>query len=150
MRIRKTGWYTLFVLVVLSACRPKHEVELRKITNIEVDATTEPMLRANALLYNPNNIRMTLKRIDMDVYVDDKKAALIHQQLKTKIPAQAEFTVPLEVTLNLKELGFLDTVFAVLGGKKMKIRYKGSLRLTYKGIPITVPVDYTDEIRVRL
>jgi LEA14-like dessication related protein len=150
MRIRKTGWYTLFVLVVLSACRPKQEVELRKITNIEVDATTEPMLRANALLYNPNNIRMTLKRIDMDVYVDDKKAALIHQQLKTKIPAQAEFTVPLEVKLNLKELGFLDTVFAVLGGKKMKIRYKGSLRLTYKGIPITVPVDYTDEIRVRL
>jgi LEA14-like dessication related protein len=140
----------LAALVFIGSCSPKEKVELRKIKDIVVDATAEPMLRANAVLYNPNNLRMTLRKIDMEVFVDGKKAALIDQKLKTRVPAQAEFTVPLELKLNLKELGFFDTVLAVLGGKRMKIRYKGSIRLTYKTVPITIPVDYEDEIRVRI
>ncbi|MDL5047704.1 LEA type 2 family protein [Oscillatoria amoena NRMC-F 0135] len=137
-------------LLFIAGCAPKEKVELRRIKDIVVDATNEPLLKANALLYNPNKIKMTLRKIDMEVYVDGKKAALIDQKLKTKIPAGAEFIVPLEVKLNLKELGFFDTMLAVLGGKKMKIRYTGSIRLTYKGVPVTIPVDYQDEVRVRI
>ncbi len=140
----------LIALVFLFSCTPKEKVELRKIKDIVVDATTEPMLRANAVLYNPNKISMTLRNIDMEVFVDGKKAALINQQLKAKVPAQAEFTVPLEVKLNLKELGIFDTLLAVLGGKKMKIRYKGFIRFIYKTVPVTIPVDYQEEIRVRI
>jgi LEA14-like dessication related protein len=147
-RILSTGM--LAALLFIFSCTPKEKVELRKIKDIVVDATTEPLLKANAVLYNPNKINMTLRKIDMEVFVDGKPAALINQKLKTKVPAQAEFTVPLEVKLNLKELGFFDTVLAVLGGKKMKIRYKGSIRLTYKAVPVTIPVDYQDEIRVRI
>ncbi len=143
-------WILLVVLLFLAACTPKEKVELRRIKDIVVDVNTDPLLRANAVLYNPNNISMTLRKIDMEVFVDGKKAALIDQKLKAKVPARAEFTVPLEVKLNLKELGFFDTVLAVLGGKKMKIRYKGSIRFTYKGVPVTIPVDYQDEIRVRI
>ena len=134
----------------LNGCKPKEDVVLRKITNIVVDVTTEPVLQASAVLYNPNNMRMTIKKLDIEIFVDGKKAALIDQKMKTRVPAKSEFTVPLEAKLNLKELGFLDTVFAVLGGKKMKIRYKGAIRLTYKGVPIRVPVDYQEEIRVRI
>jgi LEA14-like dessication related protein len=137
-------------LFALEGCKPKEDVVLRKITNIVLDVTTEPVLQANAVLYNPNNMRMTIKRLDIEIFVDGKKAAVIDQKLKTRVPAKSEFTVPLEARLNLKELGFLDTVFAVLGGKKMKIRYKGAIRFTYKGVPIRVPVDYQDEIRVRI
>ncbi len=140
----------LLPFILGTSCVPKEKVVLRKIKDIVVDANTEPVLRANAVLYNPNKLKMTLRKIDMEVFVDGKKAALINQKLKTKIPAEAEFTVPLEVKLNLKELGFFDTVLAVLGGKKMKIRYTGSIRLTYKSVPITIPVDYQDEIRVRI
>ncbi|MFN3840051.1 MAG: LEA type 2 family protein [Cyclobacteriaceae bacterium] len=140
----------LLPFILVTSCVPKEKVVLRKIKDIVVDVNTEPVLRANAVLYNPNKLKMTLRKIDMEVFVDGKKAALINQKLKTKIPAEAEFTVPLEVNLNLKELGFFDTVLAVLGGKKMKIQYTGSIRLTYKSVPITIPVDYQDEIRVRI
>jgi hypothetical protein len=47
-------------------------------------------------------------------------------------------------------MGFLDTIFGIIGGKKMKIEYKGSISITYKGVPIKVPVKYQSEIRVRL
>lgn len=144
--------YFLFLaisVVLISSCKPKEDVVLRKIKDIVVDATSDPLLRANAVLYNPNNIRMTVKKIDMEIFVEGKKSAIIDQQLKIKVPANAEFTVPLEVKLNLKELGFLDTVLSMIGGKRMKIQYKGSIRLQYGGVPFTVPVDYKDEIRIR-
>lgn len=140
----------LTALLFVTCCAPKEKVELRRINDIVVDASADPLLKANAVLYNPNNIRMTLRKIDMEVFVDGKKAALINQILKTKVPARAEFTVPLKVKLNLKELGLFDTILAVLGGEKIKIRYKGSIRFTYKGMPVTIPVDYQDEIRVRI
>jgi LEA14-like dessication related protein len=93
---------------------------------------------------------MTVKKIDMEVFVDGKKAATIDQQMKIKVPANAEFTVPLEVKLNMKEIGLLDAVFAVIGGKRMQIHYKGSIRLQYKGIAFNVPVNYKEEVRIRL
>lgn len=142
--------FVLLVLLTLVSCKPKEDVQLRQIRDIIVDATTEPLLRANAILYNPNNLRMTVKKIDMEVFVDGKKAAIIDQQMKIKVPANAEFTVPLEVKLNMKEIGLLDAVFAVIGGKRMQIQYKGSIRLQYKGIPINVPVNYKEEVRIRL
>lgn len=143
-------WSISLLLVMIVSCKPKEDVQLRKINDIVVDASNEPMLRANALLYNPNNMRMTVKKIDIEVFVDGKKAAVIDQQLNLKVPAQAEFTIPLEVKLNLKELGLLDTVLAIFGGKKMSIQYKGSIRLSKSGLPFTVPVNYTEDIRIRL
>lgn len=142
------GFFVL--LVAFPSCKPKEDVQLRKIKDVIVDATSEPLLKANAILYNPNNIRMTVKKIDMEVFVDGKKAAVIDQQLKLKVPAKDEFTVPLEVKLNMKEIGLLDAVFAVIGGKKFQVHYKGTIRLQYKGVPFSVPVNYKEEIRIRL
>jgi LEA14-like dessication related protein len=149
---RSGNRYLLFgiaLVMVIGSCKPKEDVVLRNIRDIVVDADTEPLLRAQAVLYNPNNIRMKLRKINIDVYVDGKKSARIDQENKLTIPAQAEFTVPLEVKLNLKELGLLDTLFGMIGGKKMKVQYKGSISITYQGIPIKIPVDYTSEVRIR-
>ena len=121
---------------------------LRKVRDVVVDATSDPMLKANAIFYNPNSVRGRLKKIDVEIFVNGKKAACVDQSLKTSIPAQSEFRVPLEVKLALKELGVMDTIFGMIGGRKFKIRYKGSLRLTYRGLPINVPVDYEDEVRL--
>ncbi len=150
----RRGWaFSLIFLVFLlmiQGCKPKEDVQLRQIKDVIVDATSDPLLKANAILYNPNNIRMTVKKIDMEVFVDGKKAAVIDQQMKLKVPARSEFTVPLEVKLNMKEIGLLDAVFAVIGGKKFQIHYKGTIRLQYKGVPFSVPVNHKEEIRIRL
>jgi LEA14-like dessication related protein len=138
------------MLVVVSGCKgPDEKIVLRKIRDVVVDASTDPVLRANAVFYNPNDMRGKLKRINVDVYVDGKKAAFVNQKLKTQIPANGEFIVPLEVKLNIKELGFMDTLLGVIGGKKFEVRYEGSLKLSYRGVPINVPVKYKDEVRVK-
>lgn len=139
----------LLLSTLLTGCGPKEKIVLRQIKDVVVDGTTDPMLKAKAIFYNPNNIRMKLKRINVDVYVNGKKVANVNQKLKTLIPAMGEFTIPLEVKLAMKELGIMDTILGFLGGKKFNVEYKGSIRVNYNGLPIRVPVHYKDEIRVR-
>lgn len=136
-------------ILVTSCGRPEEAVVLRQIRDVVIDATTDPMLKANAIFYNPNNQRGKLKKINIEIFVNGKKSATINQQLKTIIPAKEEFSIPLEVKLSLKELGFMDTLLGVLGGKRFEIRYEGVLKLTYHGVPFNVPVKYKDEVRVR-
>lgn len=132
----------------MTSCqKPEEEIVLRQIRDVVVDASSEPMLKANAVFYNPNDMRGKLKKIDVEIFVNGKKAATVDQEMKTSIPAESEFTVPLEVKLAIKELGLMDTLFGMIGGKKFKIHYKGSLKLSYRGLPINVPVDYEDEVR---
>jgi len=148
--------YSLFVksllilLVVTNSCKPKENIVLRNVRDIVIDANTEPTLKAQAILYNPNNIRIKLREVEIDVYVNGKKSGRIDQELKIVIPAEAEFTVPLEVKLNMKEMGLLDTIFGMIGGKKLKVEYKGSIRVTYKGLSIRVPVNHQSEVRFKL
>lgn len=143
-------YLALLLAVLTSGCsRPKEDIVLRQIKDVVVDATSEPMLKANAIFYNPNSMRGRLKRINVDIFVDGKKAASVNQELKTVIPSNDEFSVPIEVKLAMKELGFMDTVLGMIGGKKFEVRYEGSLKLSYHGVPINVPVKYKDEVRIR-
>jgi LEA14-like dessication related protein len=140
----------LAVAVTLFQCqKPDEDIVLRRIKDVVVDATTDPMLKANAVFYNPNKVRGRIKKVKVDIYVNGKKAGSVDQDFKLVVPSQAEFTVPIEVKLAMKELGFMDTVLGLIGGKKYEVRYEGFLRLSYHGIPIKVPVDYKDDVRIK-
>lgn len=139
----------LMLVTLLSSCKkPDEKIVLRQIRDVVVDADESPTLKANAVFFNPNDVKGKLRHIDVDIYVNGKKSASVDQELKTVIPANAEFTVPLIVNLSVKELGFMDTLLGVVGGKKFLIRYVGHLRLNYRGIPVKVPVDHKDEVRI--
>lgn len=147
---RRPAISAVIITLLLAGCKkPDEDIVLRQIKDVVVDASTEPMLKANAIFYNPNNMRGKLKKIDIEIFVNGKKAATVNQSLKTAIPAAAEFTVPLQVQLAIKELGVMETLFGMVGGKTFKIHYKGSLKLSYHGLPINVPVDYKDDVRLR-
>jgi hypothetical protein len=137
-------------LILITSCqRPKEDIVLRQIKDVVVDASSDPLLKANAIFFNPNNVRGKLKRINIDIFVNGKKAASVNQELKTLIPSNDEFSVPLEVKLAIKELGFMDTLLGVIGGKTFEVRYEGFLKLTYHGFPINVPVRYKDDVKIR-
>src|SRR5688572_7000524 len=140
----------LMLAIAVAGCkRPKEDIVLRQIKGVVVDATSDPMLRANAIFYNRNSMRGKHKKIKVDIYLNGKKAASVDQELKTIIPANDDFIVPIEVKLAIKELGFMDTLLGMIGGKSFEVRYEGALKLSYHGVPINVPVNYKDEIRVR-
>jgi len=141
----------VFVILFVCSCVPKEQVVLRAINNLTVEqgTGTDPLLKAEAVFYNPNNMRMKLKEINMDVFLDGKKSAHSEQKFNSLIKEESEFTVPLEVQLSLKEIGLLDTILGFFGGRKYEVRYAGYIRVSVNGISIKVPVDETEEVKFR-
>lgn len=140
----------LLTLGLLNGCAPKEPVVLREvhIRNVTVGPDGKnPVLQADAVLYNPNKGSLRLKEIDLEILVDDKPAARIDQKLSAQIKAQSEFTVPLEVQLKLGDSGMLNTLLSILGGKKHAIRFTGKVRIKVGGFPVNIPVDHQDEIK---
>ncbi|MEZ4946828.1 MAG: LEA type 2 family protein [Cyclobacteriaceae bacterium] len=142
----------LVVLVSLIGCVPKEQVVLRAIENVELapGEGVDPILKADARFYNPNKIRMKIKAIELDVFIDGKKTARVDQKLKSVIKSQSEFTLPLEVQLSMKEIGLVDALLGLFGGKKYLLNYKGHIKVTIKGFPLRIPVDYTKEVKLRI
>jgi len=137
-------------VVLLGSCRPKEPVVLREvhIRNVTMGGDGKSaVLTADAVLYNPNKGSLRLKAIDLDILVNDKPSARIDQKLNAQIKSVSTFTVPLEVQLNLNEVGLLDTILGLFGGKKHTIRFTGAIKISVSGFPVKIPVDHRDEIR---
>jgi len=144
-------WLTLFLVVAvgLGSCKPKEPVVLREvqIRKLSPGKNGNPILTADAILYNPNKGSVRLKEIDLDILLNGKSAAQIDQKLNAQIKSQSEFTIPVEVQLKLNEAGLLDTILSLFGGKKYEIQFTGTLRITVGGFPVKIPVNHKDEIR---
>jgi LEA14-like dessication related protein len=140
----------IFLFIALVGCIPKEELQFKKVKNIVLTASGKtPILKGDLLLYNPNDKRMKLKRLDLVIELNGKEAGVVDQTLKQIIPAKDEFTVPIEVAISLKEMGLLDAISGILGGKKNTVRIRGKIRGSVHGMTISVPVDYTEEIRIK-
>lgn len=144
--------FLLFGFVALAAfsCAPKEPVVLREVHIRSVDLGkngSSPILKADAIFYNPNKGSLRLKKIDLDILLNEKPAATIHQELNAAIKGQSEFTIPLEVQLSLNDAGLLDTILSLFGGKKYDIRFTGKIKVRVGGFPVSIPVDHRDEVR---
>ncbi len=142
------GWFTV-IMLILGSCVPKEQVVLRSVVIKQVEPGSEgnPILKADAIFYNPNSSRMRLKRIEIDVLIDDTKTARIDHKVDALIKANSEFTVPLEVQLNIREIGLVNTIVNLFGGKKYEIHFIGHLKVNVNGFPVKIPVDYKEPFK---
>lgn len=142
----------LSIIIVVSSCKkPEEEPEFKYVQNIQVKKITgqEVLLNAEAVFYNPNDMRMKLREVDVDVFVDEKKVGKINQDVNMIIPAKADFTVPFDATLNISDVGGLNTLISLMGGKKLRVKYAGHIKVTVHGLPFRVPIDFENDVRFR-
>jgi len=144
-------FWAMIVLLAFS-CVPKEQVVFKGVKNIAVKegSGTDAVITADAYFFNPNDVKMKLKEINVDVMINGKPSAHVKQHIKLAIPANGDFQVPLTANLSLKELGLLDTILNLLGGKKYEVEYLGFIRIAVHGVTIKVPVKYKEEIRLKL
>lgn len=149
--IKKLLLFLIITTALFSCKKPDKELEFRHVTNIQVKKVTgkEVLLSADAVFYNPNTMKMKLRGIDVDVFLTGNKVGEINQDIKTRIPALDDFTVPFDAVFNIQEVGGLGTLLSIMGGKKLQVRYDGHIKVTVHGLPFKVPVDYENEVRFR-
>ena len=140
------------LVVLLSSCVPKEMIVFKDVKNLKLDQTDleNAILDGEAVFYNPNSSRMRLREINVEVFVDGKKSAYVDQKLSALARAKSDFTVPIKVQLSLKELGLMNTIMSLFGGKKYEIQYKGYLKVKVNGFPDRVPIDHTEDFKLKL
>jgi hypothetical protein len=150
-RIRSTA-FILAATLTLGSCLPRDTVELKDILNLQLlpGEGGDPVLHGDAVFYNPNKSRMKLKSIKVEVFVDEKKSAVVDHELDILVKGKSDFTVPLKVQLQMKDIGLMDALKSLFGGKTYQLHYVGVLKVNINGFPFKIPIDHREEFKIKL
>ncbi|MGD1890400.1 MAG: LEA type 2 family protein [Cyclobacteriaceae bacterium] len=119
---------------------------------VNVEGLSRARLNGDAVFFNPNDRKITLKKVDVEVSVEGQKVKDISREFDITAEPNSEVTVPIDVTLTLEDLNMnlLSTAMSMLNGEEKKIRYKGKARVKMYGVSFSVPFDYEDDVNIAL
>jgi LEA14-like dessication related protein len=152
--MKQTLFVALIIATGLTACNKPASPQFKYIDNVAVniESLSSANLHAEAVLYNPNKNSITIKRADIDILVDDKIIAVLEQDFDIKVQPNADFTIPLDVKIRLKDLNLnaIGSALGLLGDSGKEIHYLGKIKVKAYGVPFSVKVDYKDTIQFKI
>ena len=140
-------FFTLLALfsILMSSCRNIKDLEFRNYENMRLEnlGFSSSRLLVDLIYYNPNNFGMQLNNTDLDIYINDKLLGHSSQDLQVSIPRRKEFTLPMIVDIDMKNL--LKNGLTALTNKEVNVRLIGKIKVGKGGIYKSFPVDYTSK-----
>ena len=130
-----------FICSLLSCSTPK-PLEYRAFKNLTVEKLgfSTTTLRMDIIYYNPNNFRLQVKRADLDIYLNNNYAGHATQEYQITIPKLAEFNLPVQVDVDMKNI--FKNSFTGLLNKQVMVKLTGTIKVGKANIFITFPVNY--------
>jgi LEA14-like dessication related protein len=108
---------TTFVYLVscFSSCYTIEPVSVKRLDDFQVKTlSTKPAIHFNAVLYNPNSFGITLRSFMCEVKLGGKQISRIETSRKVQIASNADVSIPLEASPDLK-----DVTGMILGGTQV-------------------------------
>src|SRR5690348_10735447 len=98
-----SSFAVILYCIALFACVPKEEIIFKGVKNIAVDLsnTGKPVLKGDVDFYNPNKVKVKLKEVNVEVFIDGVKSADVKHDLDVTIAGNADFSVPIVAELVL-------------------------------------------------
>ena len=128
--------------VFLSSCRTPKDLEFREVKNISVEniGFSSATLKAEVVYYNPNNFSLELNRTDLDIFIDSSYLGHSSQDLQVKVPKREQFTIPVVVALDMKNL--LRNGLTALMNKQVLVKVVGRVKVGKAGVYKSFPLTY--------
>ena len=147
-------FYVLIIFsIFLTGCKFEENVEFKKIDNVKVESIIDGIvsLSGEAEFYNPNDIAGKLKGVDIEVALNEKVLAEISQSQTLKIEKEAAFQVPFTARFKLEDVqdGLLSNLLNIIRGNKIKLHFRGEIKVSTWGFTQKVPVDYYEEVKLQ-
>lgn len=146
---------TIFTLVLfVCSCTSPSEPEFKELANVRFVSVSlsKPMsviLQADAIMHNPNALGAKVTEMDFDVYINDRLATHVKQDVEAAMPARSDFTLPFECSIPLKEvLGDLK-ISEILTLRTLRYKLDGHLKIGLGNVEIKLPLAYAGEEPIR-
>ena len=141
--IKKLSVLLLMVTLFMSSCREPKSLEFKDFKNLKLENVgfSSATLKVDLVYYNPNNFGLELNKTDFDLFVDSTFLGHSRQDVQIAIPRRGDFTLPLVVDLDMKNL--LKNGVTSLFNKDIKVRLLGKVKVGKAGVYKSFPVDYT-------
>ena len=140
----------IVLCVLIVGCKTHEDVEFIGLKNTQVSGTEGTMIivNADAVLFNPNEVKGKLRSIDVVVFHEDKEVARVNHVSKTKVLGNSEFIVPLVLKVDMNKLNsdFLSKITSIFSKKGIDLQFVGNVRVSIHGIGYKVPVNHTERI----
>ena len=138
----------------LSGCQFNKPVEFRIIDNVKVLSIEDGMvnLEAQAIFYNPNDMKGKLKGVNIMVRLDDKNLATITHSKALKIGPETEFSIPITIQFAVEDVqdGLIKNIMNILTDNKIKLHFVGDIKVSTMMVSQKVKVDYYEEVKLQL
>jgi|GEM_PF-964070 len=146
----KLSLVILTLLLSVNACKVYEDPEFRSIENLTIKkfSKKEVIITADAILYNPNRVSITLNEIDLNISVNNIEVNHFKQTSSSKINGRKEFKLPVEISFPTQKIfdNLLSTIAILQNKKELEVKYEGQVRFKAVGINFKVPVDYEGKI----
>jgi len=143
---------TVLPLLGLAGCNKSYEPPIFKnIENVQLSKVKDGIvnMKADAILYNPNDIKVKLREVDIEVFIKGKKVAIMKENYSLKVLPLANFSLPMNIGLDISELGLLNSILGFIQGKEFKAHYVGKAKVIMHGVPVSIPIDHHDVLKLR-
>lgn len=137
---------TLLVICILTlllnSCSGPKQLEYREFKNftIEKPGFVSTALKMDLIYFNPNNFGLELNHTDLDIFINNNYLGKATQLVQVAIPRRAEFTIPITMDVDMKNL--LKNGFVTLLNSEVLIKVTGTLRVGKLNVYKTFPVNY--------
>lgn len=132
----------ILIVSAFLACSPPKMLEYKSYQNFKINSLgfSNSKVSLDLVYFNPNHFGLQLKKVDMDVFIDNN--LLGHSLLDTliRIPANNTFVLPISVDVDMHNI--LKNSLSTLLGKEVTVKATGRLKIGKSNVFMSMPVNY--------
>ena len=134
----------------LRACTKPQAFDYRDIRNVKVEniGYDQTALTVDLVYYNPNHFGVNLKKVDCDIYIDNRYLGKYQLDTLMHINRLSEFILPSRIMVDMKTV--FKNAFTLLFNKEVLVNVKGTTRVGKAGVYATIPFNYEARHKIEL
>jgi LEA14-like dessication related protein len=136
------GLLSLLVALTMSSCMRFDDVQFEGIQNMNLGklSVNESTLDMDLVFHNPNRIGGVLSRATGKAWIQDIYVGDFSTNKEISIPARGNFSVPVRVSANLKEI--FSNALTLMFKDSLQLRLEGNARMGKGSLRRDVPIRY--------
>ena len=136
------------ILFFYISCKPIEPIEFQEIKNVKIDnlKNNELIISADIILLNPNNVKITITKVNVGIYADDILLVKIDDNNSKELSNSIESTLNVSGDVNIKNLEeFLNKkgLKLLIGTEKVNLLFKGFAEAKAYGFRDRIEINYS-------